>query len=125
VPVPPPRKGFGWGPIISHAAFVAIVVVTYYGTWQSDGSGSPLGGWGGIVPPLLPLGLPWNVPYFFHWYWPGSRTEPMTSIYFVGPAVLNLLLHVAWRVRRRRQLTINDVTPEAVSRPDASLPHQP
>jgi hypothetical protein len=101
--VPRVRK-FGWGWICTHTALVAIIVVTYYATWwdANPDDGRAVGN-GGIIPPLMPLGLPWNLPAFRNIDWAPESPEPVPSLYFLGPAILNLMIHLGWRARRWRR----------------------
>ena len=97
---------FGWGWLVTHAVLVGLLMLPYYLTWEDmDPSDGKAIGVGGIATPILPLGLPWSIPAMVDMdpTWLAYRAEPAPSLYFLGPAVLNVVLHLAYRVHRRRR----------------------
>ena len=118
VPVERRRKAFGWGWLAAHVVLLAPCLLTYYLTWEDMGApGDGAVGVGGIATPLIPLGLPWNIPAIIDPDRVAYTAEPMPSLYYLGPAVLNLILHLAYRVRRwrrrQRPADLGAVTPLA------------
>lgn len=88
-----------------HAVLVIPCLLIYYLTWEDMGGphDSAAVGVGGIATPLIPLGLPWNIPALVDPDRVAYTAEPVPSLYYLGPAVLNLTLHLAYRVRRWRR----------------------
>ena len=88
-----------------HIAVVALLMVLLAVMVGADGDGPDANiGAGLVLLPLIALGLPWSLVFFFD---PYSFDDASTVVYVlvsIGPAVVNIVLHWAigrWLRKRR------------------------
>lgn len=96
--------------VLLHLGLVVLVTIPYCGILLVARSGSsafPIG-LGLLALPLVPLGLPWSLPYEVNPYAFDDVGEPLYSLLQLGPAYLNVLLHALWRRFRRRRRSTAD-----------------
>lgn len=90
--------------LIVHIAVVAALMVALaVMTAGHDGPDANIGA-GLVLLPLIALGLPWSLVFFFD---PYSFDDAPTAVYVlasIAPAVVNIVLHwaIGWWLRKRR-----------------------
>lgn len=93
--------------LVAHAAAVLTLVATFLimGAVLSDADHGPTAAVGFLLPgvPLLLLGLPWSLYFCADPYAFDNAGTVTVHLMIIGPAVVNVLLHGAYRhVRGRR-----------------------
>ena len=89
----------GW--FLAHAIVVGVLVLLFgLAVLGSDGTANI--GAGIVLLPILALGLPWTLPIWLDTSWVDPLPGPVWTLVNLGPAILNVLLHAAWRLRRHR-----------------------
>ncbi len=102
----PRRRSVWFRWVVAHAAVVVVCTLAF---WLIVVATPPEAGFNfGVVfaaLPLMALGLPWNLPTFTDPYQFDGLSPVLWSLFYFGPAFLNVALHGAlfWFASSRRR----------------------
>jgi hypothetical protein len=92
-----------WIGVIVHGAVVGFLLVLFFLILANAEPHDPNFGLGMVGVPLMILGLPWTAHALWDPYFYDSLPDQLRLIIFLGPAVLNLVIH-ALVVNARRAI---------------------
>ncbi len=91
--------------VLVHLLLVSGLTVVYVVLILSEppDAGANIGAGLVAIPLLVPLGVPWSLPFFVNPYRFDGWSDTSRSVVMFGPAYFNVALHALW-IRRGRLL---------------------